>query len=177
MMTQLQRIILSLTLLISCTTTVFAENYLSANGLKIEIGQSQEYLESKLGTPQGAFLELFIWTLKNGNHLAVSFNDKGVATAAISGAKPDFLTSQNQKITLGQDTFQSVQSKLGKGCYHQGWDEQAIDEYVIKNNDKNALYFIFNTALEDDPSQDNHTLTAISLGYDAPLGEQKTCIN
>ena len=88
------------------------DDYLSANGLKIELGQSQRYLESKLGTPESEYEQYHTWTLKNGNSLSASFDEYGLNDATISGDKPDFLMSSGVKITIGQDSLNSAQKNI-----------------------------------------------------------------
>ncbi|WP_227554749.1 MULTISPECIES: hypothetical protein [Acinetobacter] len=162
----------------SISTSGFAYNddYISANGLKIELGQSQRYLENKLGIPQRKNANFVIWNLKNGNSLSASFDEYGLSDASISGSKPDFLYAHGFKIVLGQDTLRSVQNKHKYGCYHQGWGEGWIGEYVVRSGPEGSWNLVFSTWGDDDENTlKNKKLTTISIGDDEPFGEQKYC--
>lgn len=174
------RILIPIVALSLSTLSTFAsannEDYISANGVKIELGQSQRYLESKLGIPQREHAEMIGWDLKNGNALTARFDEYGLSNVTISGSKPDFLYAHGIKVTLGQDSLTSAEKKHTHGCYHQMWGEGLIGEYVVRSGPEGSWNLMFNSwGDEDQKALKNKKLSSISIGYDMPIGEEKYC--
>lgn len=165
-------------ILTTFSSTVFAapyDDYLSANGVKIELGQSQRDLESKLGRPTNKSYGMVFWTLKNGNSLATSFDQYGLSSATISGHKPDFLYAQGIKTILGQGTINTVQKKYKYGCYYQGFGEGWIADYIVRSGPEGSWNLTFNTWGDNDKTIKNKKIDSLSIGNDEPFGEQQYC--
>lgn len=158
---------------------LFAENnddYLYVNGVKVELGVSQRYMESKFGIPSHENSQYVSWTLKNGNRLSASFDEYGLSDVTVSGNKPDFLYAHGNKITLGQDSLNSSQQKHKYGCYYQGWEEGWIGEYVVRSGPEGSWNLTFRTfGTDDEKALKTRKLNSISLGYDQPIFEQEYC--
>ena len=56
--------------LLATTTSVFADDFISANGVKLTVGDSLKTVTSKLGKPSEKAAGLIIWKLKSGNKVA-----------------------------------------------------------------------------------------------------------
>lgn len=162
---------------LSISSMLYAnDDYIYANGVQVEMGQSQRYLESKLGIPERETAEFIAWTLKNGNTLSVQFDQYGLSAATISGSKPDYLYAHGKKIILGQDSLQSAQKKHDYGCYYQTWVEGLIGEYVVRSGPEGSWYLNFSTwGGDDETTLKTNKLTALSLQEDEPLGEEVYC--
>lgn len=155
-----------------------AEDFLSANGLKVTVGQSKRFLESKLGVPEEESEGLVIWGLKNGNRLAASFDQYGLSNATISGkVTTDFLYTDGVKVFLNKESINTIEKKLKYGCYHEGWGEGMVADYVVRSGPEGSINLIFNTwGGELTTSQlKSQKVAALSLGDDEPFGEQKYC--
>ena len=63
--------------LLAITTSVFAEDFISANGVKVTVGDSLNSVKNKLGMPQKE-QGFSIWKLKNGNRLVATFDQYGL---------------------------------------------------------------------------------------------------
>lgn len=66
--------------LLAITTSVFAEDFISANGVKVTVGDSLNSVKNKLGMPQKE-QGFSIWKLKNGNRLVATFDQYGLSNA------------------------------------------------------------------------------------------------
>lgn len=55
--------------LLTTTTFVFADDFISANGVKLTVGDSLKTVTSKLGKPTEKNSDFVIWKLKNGNKI------------------------------------------------------------------------------------------------------------
>ena len=84
--------------LLAITTSVFSEDFISANGVKVTVGDSLNSVKNKLGIPQNE-QGFSIWNLKNGNRLVATFDQYGLSNATLSGKiATDYLSTDNIKI-------------------------------------------------------------------------------
>lgn len=164
--------------LLAATTTVFAEDFISANGAKLTVGDSLKTVTSKLGKPAENNSGFVIWKLKNGNKFAARFDQYGLSNATISGKiTTDYLDTNGVKIFLNKESINTIEKKLKYGCYHEGWGEGAIADYVVRSGPEGSINLIFNTWGGDLTTKQlkNQKVSALSLGDDEPFGEQKYC--
>lgn len=174
---KLSSLLLSLSLTIICSAAC-AEDFLSAGGLKITTGQSQRFLESKLGIPEEENSGFVRWKLKNGNRLTANFDQYGLSNAILSGsATTDYLLIDGLKIFLGKESINSIEKKLKSGCYYEGWGEGAMADYVVRSGPEGSINLMFSTWGGDLTTKilKSQKVASISLGDDEPLGEQKYC--
>lgn len=163
--------------LLAITTSVFSEDFISANGVKVTVGDSLNSVKNKLGIPQNE-QGFSIWNLKNGNRLVATFDQYGLSNATLSGKiATDFLSTDNIKIFLNKESINTIEKKLKYGCYHEGWGEGIIADYVVRSGPEGSINLTFNTWGGDVNTNQlkNQKVSAISLGYDEPFGEQKYC--
>ena len=105
--------------LLAATTSVFADDFISANGVKLTVGDSLKTVTSKLGKPTEKSSDFVIWKLKNGNKIAARFGQYGLSNATLSGnVSTDFLYTDGIKIFLNKESINSIEKKLKYGCYH-----------------------------------------------------------
>lgn len=163
--------------LLAITTSVFSEDFISANGVKVTVGDSLNSVKNKLGIPQNE-QGFSIWNLKNGNRLVATFDQYGLSNATLSGKiATDYLSTDNIKIFLNKESINTIEKKLKYGCYHEGWVEGMIADYVVRSGPEGSINLTFNTWGGDVNTNQlkNQKVSAISLGYDEPFGEQKYC--
>ncbi len=163
--------------LLAITTSVFSEDFISANGVKVTVGDSLNSVKNKLGIPQNE-QGFSIWNLKNGNRLVATFDQYGLSNATLSGKiATDYLSTDNIKIFLNKESINTIEKKLKYGCYHEGWGEGMIADYVVRSGPEGSINLTFNTWGGDINTNQlkNQKVSAISLGYDEPFGEQKYC--
>jgi hypothetical protein len=163
--------------LLAITTSVFSEDFISANGVKVTVGDSLNSVKNKLGIPQNE-QGFSIWNLKNGNRLVATFDQYGLSNATLSGKiATDYLSTDNIKIFLNKESINTIEKKLKYGCYHEGWGEGMIADYVVRSGPEGSINLTFNTWGGDVNTNQlkNQKVSAISLGYDEPFGEQKYC--
>lgn len=163
--------------LLAITTSVFSEDFISANGVKVTVGDSLNSVKNKLGIPQNE-QGFSIWNLKNGNRLVATFDQYGLSNATLSGKiATDYLSTDNIKIFLNKENINTIEKKLKYGCYHEGWGEGMIADYVVRSGPEGSINLTFNTWGGDVNTNQlkNQKVSAISLGYDEPFGEQKYC--
>ena len=163
--------------LLAITTSVFSEDFISANGVKVTVGDSLNSVKNKLGIPQNE-QGFSIWNLKNGNRLVATFDQYGLSNATLSGkVATDYLSTDNIKIFLNKESINTIEKKLKYGCYHEGWGEGMIADYVVRSGPEGSINLTFNTWGGDVNTNQlkNQKVSAISLGYDEPFGEQKYC--
>ena len=163
--------------LLAITTSVFSEDFISANGVKVTVGDSLNSVKNKLGIPQNE-QGFSIWKLKNGNRLVATFDQYGLSNATLSGKiATDYLSTDNIKIFLNKESINTIEKKLKYGCYHEGWGEGMIADYVVRSGPEGSINLTFNTWGGDVNTNQlkNQKVSAISLGYDEPFGEQKYC--
>ena len=67
--------------LLATTTSVFADDFISANGVKLIIGDVLKTVTSKLGKPTEKS-DFVIWKLKYGNKVAPRFGQYSLASKA-----------------------------------------------------------------------------------------------
>ena len=90
--------------LLAITTSVFAEDFISANGVKVTVGDSLNSVKNKLGMPQKE-QGFSIWKLKNGNRLVATFDQYGLSNATLSGkVATDYLSTDGVKIFLNKES-------------------------------------------------------------------------
>lgn len=163
--------------LLTITTGVFAEDFIFANGVKVTVGDSFSTLKKKLGMPQKE-QGFSIWKLKNGNRLVATFDQYGLSNATLSGkVATDYLSTDGVKIFLNKESLNTIEKKLKYGCYHEGWGEGMIADYVVRSGPEGSINLIFNAWGGDVNTKQlkNQKVSAISLGDDEPFGEQKYC--
>ena len=152
------------------------DDYISANGIKVELGQSKRYLESKFGIPEREDHESQGWGLANGNHLYVKYDEYGASSISISGGSPDYLIGLGKRITLNRDTLQQIERNQPYGCYHQGWGEGWVGEYVIRSGPEGSWNLIATHWSDDDEKNiKNKKITSLQLTYDEPFGDEQYC--
>ncbi|WP_336141704.1 hypothetical protein [Acinetobacter sp. 102] len=164
--------------LLAATTSVLADEFISANGVKLTVGDSLKTVTSKLGKPSEKAAGLIIWKLKNGNKVAASFDQYGLSNATLSGnVSTDYLYTDGIKVFLNKESINSIEKKLKYGCYHEGWGEGAIADYVVRSGPEGSINLIFNTWGGDITTKQlkSQKVSALSLGDDEPFGEQKYC--
>lgn len=164
--------------LLAMTTSAFAEDFISANGVKVTVGDSLGTVRSKLGKSSEQTAGLIIWKLKNGNQLAARFGEYGLSNATVSGkVATDYLYTNGVKIFLNKETINTIEKKLKYGCYHEGWGEGAIADYVVRSGPEGSINLIFNTWGGDLTTKQlkNQKVSALSLGDDEPFGEEQYC--
>lgn len=155
-----------------------AEDFISANGVEVSVGKSQRFLESKLGIPDEENKYFVAWTLANGNRLAANFDEYGLSNASISGeATTDYLSTDGVKIYLNKESINDVAQKITQGCYHEGWGNGKIAEYVVLSGPEGSYNLIFTAFGGEETAGQLKKLkiTSISLGDDNPFGEQVNC--
>lgn len=164
--------------LLTTTTFVFADDFISANGVKLTVGDSLKTVTSKLGKPTEKAAGLIIWKLKNSNKVAARFDQYGLSNATLSGnMSTDYLYTDGIKIFLNKESINSIEKKLKYGCYHEGWGEGAIADYVVRSGPEGSISLIFNTWGGELTTKQlkSQRVSALSLGDDEPFGEQKYC--
>ena len=164
--------------LLTTTTFVFADDFISANGVKITVGDSLKSVASTQVKPTEKNTDFMIWKLKNGNKIAARFDQYGLSNATLSGnVSTDYLYTDGIKIFLNKETINSIEKKLKYGCYHEGWGEGAIADYVVRSGPEGSINLIFNTWGGDITTKQlkSQKVSALSLGDDEPFGEQKYC--
>jgi hypothetical protein len=57
----------------------------------------------------------------------------------------DYLYTDGIKIFLNKESINSIEKKLKYGCYHEGWGEGAIADYVVRSGPEGSINLIFNT--------------------------------
>ena len=89
----------------------------------------------------------------------------------------DYLYTDGIKIFLNKESINSIEKKLKYGCYHEGWGEGAIADYVVRSGPEGSINLIFNTWGGDITTKQlkSQKVSALSLGDDEPFGEQKYC--
>ena len=98
--------------LLAITTSVFAEDFISANGVKVTVGDSLNSVKNKLGMPQKE-QGFSIWKLKNGNRLVATFDQYGLSNATLSGkVATDYLSTDGVKIFLNKESLNTIEKKL-----------------------------------------------------------------
>ncbi|QOW47698.1 MULTISPECIES: hypothetical protein [Acinetobacter] len=166
------------TSVLAMTTSVFADDFISANGAKLTVGDSLKSVTTKLGKPIEQAEDLTIWKLKNGNRIAAHFGEYGLSNVTLSGKNAtDYLSTDGVKVFLNKESINTIEKKLKYGCYHEGWGEGAIADYVVRSGPEGSINLIFNTWGGDITTQQlkNQKVTALSLGGDEPFGEEKYC--
>ena len=164
--------------LLATTTSVFADDFISANGVKLTVGDSLKTVTSRLGKPSEKAAGLIIWKLKNGNKIAARFDQYGLSNATLSGnVSTDYLYTDGIKIFLNKESISTIEKKLKYGCYHEGWGEGAIADYVVRSGPEGSINLIFNIWGGDITTKQlkSQKVSALSLGDDEPFGEQKYC--
>lgn len=164
--------------LLAITTSVFSDDFISANGVKLSVGDSLKTVTNKLGKPVEKVDELIIWKLKNGNRVVARFDQYGLSNATLSGkVTTDYLNTNGTRIFLNKESINSIEKKLKYGCYHEGWGEGAIADYVVRSGPEGSINLIFNTWGGDITTKQlkSQKVSALSLGDDEPFGEQKYC--
>ena len=68
--------------LLATTTSVFADDFISANGVKLTVGDSLKTVTGKLGKPTEKNSDFVIWKLKYDNKVAAHFGQYGLASKA-----------------------------------------------------------------------------------------------
>lgn len=161
------------------------QEFLLVNKLRVQMGMSQRYLESKLGIPQEKYRKMHIWQLPNGNRFVASFDEDGLTDATLSGSNPaDYFSYYGGKVTLNSDSISTIEKKINDGCYHFGWSvEYAQAEYVVRGGPEGSWLINFGTYGE--PGNDRMTasqlkqqkIKSISFGYNnsEPTVEQQYC--
>ncbi|XID74646.1 hypothetical protein ACF3NA_09005 [Alkanindiges sp. WGS2144] len=164
--------------LLAGTTSVLAEDFISTNGVKLTVGDALSTVIKKLGKPTEKNAGLIIWQLKNGNSVAASFDQYGLSNATLSGkATTDYLYTHGIKIFLNQESIHTIEKKLKYGCYHEGWGEGMIADYVVRSGPEGSINVIFNVWGGELTTQQlkSQKVSVMSLGYDEPFGEQQYC--
>lgn len=161
------------------------EEFMLVNNVKVQMGMSQRYLESKLGISQEQHNKMHIWQLPTGSRLAASFDEEGLTDATLSGTNPaDYFYYYGVKVTLNGDTISGIEKKVVGGCYHFGWFMQySLAEYVVRGGPEGSWLINFSTtgASGDDEVTDaqlkSQKITSISFGYhnSEPSVEEKYC--
>lgn len=161
------------------------EEFMLVSNVKIQMGMSQRYLESKLGIPQESYKNRQIWQFANGSRFAASFNEYGVSDASLSSNNPaEYFSYYGVKVTPGIDSIASIENKIEGGCYHFGWFMQyALAEYVVRGGPEGSWLINFSTtgASGDDEVTDaqlkNQKILSVSFGYhdSEPSVEEKYC--
>lgn len=161
------------------------EEFMLVSNVKIQMGMSQRYLESKLGIPQESYKNRQIWQFANGSRFSASFNEYGLSDASLSSNNPaDYFSYYGVKVTPGSDSIASIEKKIEGGCYHFGWFMQyALAEYVVRGGPEGSWLINFTTtgASGDDEVTDaqlkNQKILSVSFGYhdSEPSVEEKYC--
>ena len=122
--------------------------------------------------------DFVIWKLKNGNKVAARFDQYGLSNVTLSGnVATDYLYTDGVKIFLNKESINTIEKKLKYGCYHEGWGEGTIADYVVRSGPEGSINLIFNTWGGELTTKQlkNQKVSALSLGDGEPFGEQKYC--
>ena len=174
---KISKIILSLGLIAVCSAT-FAEDFISANGVKVSVGKSQRFLESKFGVPDEETEHFVLWELDNGNRLTADFDEYGLSDASVSGeVTTDYLSTDGVKVYLNKESINDIKKKITQGCYHEGWGNGKIAEYVVISGPEGSYNLIFTTYGGDEETDQlkKQKISSIKLGYKEPFGERESC--
>lgn len=174
---KISKVIVSLGLIAICSSA-FAEDFISANGVKISVGKSQRFLESKFGVPDEESKGFVAWELDNGNRLFVDFDEYGLSNANISGeVTTDYLSTGGVKVYLNKESINDIKKKIVEGCYHEGWGNGKIAEYVVISGPEGSYNLIFTTYGGDEETDQlkKQKISSINLGYKEPFGERESC--
>lgn len=154
----------------------YAETYLWTNGVKVDIGYSQRFLESKFGIPQHETKENLGWELENGNSLSVKMGEEGLERATLSGTNPaDYIVFRGQKFILNQISVSELEHQYqGYGCYYDFWYEGLIGNYDLLFGPEGSMTATF--SFRSDAEQPKQSpVTSFTIGFDYEDAEPKEC--
>lgn len=161
------------------------EEFMLVSKVKIQIGMSQRFIESKLGIPQQQSGNTYIWDFPNDNRFIARFGEYGLSDATLTGTDPsDYFSYHGSRIALNTDSIGSIEKKIGDGCYHfERSMETAKGEYVVIGGPEGSWLVNFRTYGEQGDSSIGSSqlrqqkVETISFGYNdsEPRGQQQYC--